>query len=387
MFLELKKNENFIATAVTKWHAHGIDVGLSLLESRGIHLSGVIYLCTFPGTKKSVTRDNFKTQNKELRFIECEFQDQNKLSRIISNFRAILLLSLMKHKKARKEKIYVFNVIHPNLNWICLEQKYNYKKEISFVMIDEGVGSYVRTERKHWVSLKINQYKGLKHIYYYFLYSMFGIVRDFIQNKAKKILVENGNYCEYMLFREITINGTSILEKNNEVIECYRAILEEENYSKIKKKSANILLNTQNLVEGGIITTEKEKKLWDKLAPVFNDLGYNIILKKHPREDNNKKYEELKNIFINDDNRSQEEITATSEILPMCVISPYSTTLVTLNLFWNIPAISLAYFLLDSDISNESRVIIETYIQRFNGVLMFPHNPQELKSMINGIEK
>lgn len=131
-----------------------------------------------------------------------------------------------------------------------------------------------------------------------------------------------------------------------------------------------ILINTQPLD----LDCKQEIELLRRIINVFNEYGFRVVLKSHPRENNIEKYNELDITIDSRCRYSQEVIMESMSNKPAYIVGYYSTSLITAKIFYNIPAISIAPLALkEIDMSKEIKDDMVSFIKCFS-------------NMVNGIE-
>ena len=372
---------NFIALAITPWHAHGIDASLMLLEEQGVNLRGIIFICTFVGRKKVLAPSNFIYKKDGIRFVECEFEESSWKSKIQYNFNALCYLVQNKRHKYLGE-FYVLNTLFPNLIWLSLFADVIPNKKIIYIITDEGSGSYITSKKNIWITQHFSKDQtSITRFMEYIKLMLLSCMRKIIRKIGDYLLHDQNRYCNNFLF--LTNKKTGKLYKNETIIGKYKIVFEKHAHTLTVPLENKILINTQPLMESSIVTSDEA--LWERILEAVQSRNIPIVLKPHPSEKDAGKYLRIKDIEIIQEKCSQEQMI-TENNMPVCVIGPYSTTLITLTLFWNILAISLAYlYLAEGKINKRFIETIRTFIEIFNGIIKFPKNIGEFESMLDEI--
>lgn len=372
-------DENFMAIATTPWHAHGIDACILLLQKKRICLKGTIFICTLRGQKKCLAPNDFavvKSENVDIDFVECDYCEYSVKKKIISNIKALKIMN----KKCETKDFYIINELFPNFNWIC--ELFYISRDLRpiYYLVDEGCGTYISNGVKEWTMLKMQSYvsKRKKMLLTPIIYFI-GLFREMLKKLGVYYLKKKGRYHKCSLF----VEKNNKLVKNMPIIELYREVFDRLHHRRIDMHymlDEVILLNTQPLMEDGYI--DDDNAIWKKVIDIVSLYSKDIVVKPHPRESLIKKYSLSENIRFCNIPISQELLISESN-LPKCIISPFSTTLITLNLFWNVPAISLAKMYLKHINNKTRRNIILNFISTFNDFIYFPENEEEFKSVLN----
>lgn len=338
-YLIKNKEIKFIALAVSPWHAIGINAFIydHFLNSYN-KINGIVIIASHPKDGYIIDKNNFLNNIAKINY----FQIQENLTQNIYDLPSILQgLINIKNNRNGKE-IYLISPLDPKIPFI----KYFKNRDVSnkycpiFVVIDEGFGTYVSKEIWKMIARHEKNYHHFGEI----KLIIFSLVRNFLEKISLKYIP---------LEQRFLSKSTVKFEIDETVLNSYKKVLKlMKREIPLKNKKNNVLLITQPFSEYNQIPITDEFKVIESLIKLLSAKNFNIILKTHPREKEDKYLKLLKKypyITIIQDNFPVEEIF--SSLNPICVIGYTSTALITAKLFHDIPSISLANILLS--ISND----------------------------------
>lgn len=371
-----KKYCNFIGMAVTPWHAHGIDVAIDKLTSDGNILSGYIFALTFPTGSRSVFKENFTCSNANIDIIECSLENKSLLKKSINN----LFAFFSQRRTENAENIfYVVRPSYPDFNWINIVSNSADNSKAVFISTDEGCGSYLINNDENWVNAMEESLKSKKGIIHKLKVKTFKLIssnRSLFRKSMENKLALVGNLYYWRLLDE---NNDGSLTINKDISCRYQKIFGILNCSKnitteLFENSIIINMAPSSFAEG---TNDADLKVLDLLVPLLRKYDYRVIIKTHPRETNPERYSRFGMIY-HESGLSQEIIISKCKIMPKCVISVVSTTLITLHSIFEIPAISLAELYLPMLDDEYKKMGVLNYIKTFCNIADFPKNVGEL---------
>lgn len=331
----LLKHEDidFVALAMTPWHAIGIDAFL-FEKSKEMHrkIKGIVLI--FPNNDKYVVHEkNFSCKNfAQVNFYHVESLFYQKFANNIPNlmYEGFAIIKGIKNCRNNKNNkiLYLISPWTPYLPFI----EYFKDKEISnkykplFVIVDEGIGMYISRKSP----------AGIKHAA---KFSRFAEIKLKSYDCADKFLRKVS--MRYVpLDKRFVFEYKTDFRKNKDIVNSYKKIIElKSNDFEINEKNVALII-TQPLSEHKIFTEKQEYGVIKEIIQLFTANKIKVLIKLHPYEAKNK-YDYLisDNVKIIKDNFPVEEIIP--NINPLCVIGATSTALITSKLIFNITAISI----------------------------------------------
>ena len=380
----INKNEkcNFVAFAITPWHALGISATINKLVNNGNELNGYIFVYAYIQEKNSiqycVNFDNFEIFNQKIQIVYTTFERENILNKIKTIYSASKYLL---KNEANKKEFYVLSPSTIDLKWIDILYQCNRKKRIIFIMFDEGIGSTeFRTTHGMYVK-RIAKYDGkegiLKKIKNYIL-AMFEHFLNCVFEKAlsgKRGLVNNQLLIEY--------KGKIV--KNKAIVNNYIEVFQKMNSYDANEYSDCLLLNPQPEIFGSEIESHEEELLFRLCSDIAVSNGAKVVIKPHPRDNNFNRFNNYGCYVESNKNVSQEILISSLEKKPRCVVSLTSTTTFTLNLFYDIPSICLAKMVYKQMPSGSRKESYRRFIDNFSDLIFMPNDIDELKTKLDNI--
>lgn len=350
---------NFIAYAMTPWQLRGIEAAIFYLREKGVEPSGFIILVEHEITGRCVNSSMISC-GEQINVIECskwKFDDsKNKIRNRISQF-----YSIIKNRRS-ENKVYVLNAGKVDFRWIGYVKE-KCKKGTKYILLDDGLGGYTgyRGARSlWWIKIPVYDYliKQLKRR---------GLYIDFrIMNIKSKTLISNPDVSTYY--------EQSFKRADKKIDKYLRSLFSDK-----------IIINTQCLYDNKEIDGEQDINVWKKLYDALEGLNGDVIVKLHPRELSIERYKEFPWEIAPDCEFSQEEIIATSNIKPKCIVGITTSTLINISALFGIKTISLARLFLKEIIPDSSKRDCEDFIKLANNLVLIPHDENELRQAIKEI--
>lgn len=378
-----EKENNFLAVAITPWHAHGVDVALLKLKDKGITPRGIVFLCDFPGSSGDLNENDFCNNFDGIQYIKCKFEIYSWGKKLSFGGRGLLKL-ILSGKENKEKPIFVVNPIYPNLNWIYLLHKNFPDREIKYLIIDEGCGTYTNTNFKTWIIKNSNQKaNGISHILDLSKLTVICLIRETIKGTAIKKLESENRIIYNFLLKKGRKNNELIID--NEISKYYIKVFSKLNFNTeiVHDFEKSVLIVTQFLDNNEAIS-QVEYAIWQKIISLISSYGIKIYIKPHPRERNLKKYRLFGDVEIITDNTSLERMIKEDSI-PRTVIGISSTTLITLNALWSIPTISIMHIYESGGINLQKKMNFDGFIDTFSDFVLFPKSFDELESVFNSL--
>lgn len=334
-----KRNIDFIALAITPWHALGIDAFLfEKSKKSNKKIRGIITL--LPNNDKYVVNEkNFSCKN----FVDVDFYYIENLSNqsfkdntynvISEGFDILKGMKNCRNNKNNKKILFLISPWTPYLPFI----EYFKDKEISnnykpiFVAVDEGVRIYL-SKKSHKL--------GIKHL------SKFSLLAEiklrsytYVDKLLRKIITKYVPFEKRFVFEYETS-----FKRNDNIVDLYKNIIELKN-NDLRINGDNIaLIVTQPLSELKMVSKTQECEILNEIIQLFNENKIKTLIKPHPYEATDKyDYLKKKNVKFIEGNFPVEEIIPV--LNPICVIGVISTALINLKLIFNVNSISIVNLL------------------------------------------
>lgn len=408
--IAIKKDLDFIAFAVSHWHAAGVDSAIyDISQRKNKKPNGLIIIDVHPKDGFVVEKKDFICKN----FAEVEFyfldsnlnnlQNQRYIifriykafKKLINILRAIMRIRIIsKNKKNNSKELFIISVMNPNISFLeIFKNKYISNKYIPvYFIIDEGFSTYI--SKKAWEVTKELDNQDTKFGHFNYLEDIETKIKTGIMNNIlKRLVIKYINIENRFLFK---LNKGKLIP-NFSVVNSYKSIF-------LKRKE--ILLkfdNVKNILSPAIIITKPfseyklanlkyELEILDKTVSILIRKGYSVIIKPHPRESDNKYVSILKNyksnqVKITHKDFPVEDLFAT--INPLCVIGYTSTALLTANIIFDFPAISIYPIFLSNNVSKKKYIRKIEYegFEKFTKGLIYNINSfEQLESKLKVIK-
>ena len=371
---------NFIGSAVTPWHAHGIDCAVRYLQDQGVKVNGIILVK--PAVRQGevchlLSEKNFTTGACRI-FKQAPVYDRSPLSIIKSLVKSYRSVGWFNRQYAEKREKTIYIVSPWHLDMYCFYQLYQSQgKACGFrmMLVEEGLASYspkVDTALHAWNSLKVNK-RGC-HLLVSFLLSVLGT--SLRKRFERKTIWTNLN----LLVRE---NGT--LCRNDLSVKYYKEVITA--YSRMHKEqlpaedlNGSVIICTMAYLHSEIQDREDVVAL-QRVVEAIRKKGMRIYLKPHPRDtDYRNRYAALGCQFL----ECSCSVEALFVISPRirAVISFSSTSLVTAQLLFGIKGISILNLLDKYKFGPYIQEEMDSFLYCFQEVVSIPNTMEELTNCI-----
>ena len=376
--LELRgKDINFIAMAITPYHATGVNAAIRYLKSLGIQLNGYILMTAHPDTGRVLNSEHFYTEeNIKCVDFDYSFQSKNdKKRKIIAKLNQIII-----SRKSKKGKPIYFVWTEVLNNCLSVIQQVYPDKDLVFIKIDDGAASYLNPYecRLSYLMYAAGNNKARRFMSYFKAFG-YSLATGF----CEKGLQKKKHFINANVFVKLRRGDKVSLERNTLFSEFYCDAFNQIEVDKdiYELFQDAVVINSQGLGEFKVTDGKVDFDCLKKLASCF-DSKYEVVLKPHPREKELDKYTDLGWKVVKT-GISQEVILARSK--PKCIISIFSSTLLNARGIFDVPVISLAKILLNESITDTFRIELERYIDMYIDVVMFPASFEELTKIIEAL--
>lgn len=368
---------NFLAAAITPWHAVGVDAAILHLLDQGIPLKGYIMLVAHGITGAAIDENSFHmASNEHSAHIEIVQIAPDRNHRSVKEkifFKYQLYHYYLRSEKADKGKAPFYWVVplQPSYELIPRMDQALPDKRIQIILVDEGSGSYTMTVWKWWRYCCMES--GIRSTRNILLRNPFFLSRLTKRKQLQRYQLLNGKPGKYQI--------------NEKVAAYYRKIFAMEPFQEdYSVYGESVLINTNMLQQIGALADNSEERIYREICERMEALGIPVVIKPHPREENQEKYQRFPGCFVESRRVvAQEVILSTLATLPYCVVGFSSTTLVTARALFGMEAISADLLLDEKQMKNKSSFI--TFHQTFANLIQMPETMDELIDCILNAKK
>lgn len=353
---------DFIAYALTPWHAIGVSACIKKINNCSNISKGIILISTPENDSQHflIDENNFQID----KTIKCKYYYyiNYKTDVSLKTFFSEIFYSL--RKESHVSEISIINPLNINYRIGSYIIDNTNIKSINYYIVDEGLKNYLPIKTKFHLDI----------------HSIISIIKS-IRSKAITHISSKTKNINYFLIMN-KIHGKCI--PNYDVLHYYQNSIPVVKFSleNISPYYNSIVLNSQPYEEFNKNYGGADFMVIKELCRLLE--LESVILKPHPREKKLDKYYELKCNVEKNSKASLEEILANipKDLLPKCIIGFTSTTLVTSKLFWNIKTVSLINLLDKQFVGDELFISMKTFERTFNNIVYFPKSYDELLEFI-----
>lgn len=382
-FLKEDTDFNFIGIGVTPLHVNGIDAAIEYLNSDGIEVNGYVLMMEHKATGRAIAPSSFNNEIEKINYLEFENKEENRIGLLKKVCRVLVPFKSKRHVSNKR----IVYLVSPDISykWVSYLEAVDRSIEIRYILIDDGAGSYVDKLKNVVYSLKYERVEKREATSKYFVSLVKTYVKYFYDKMFISLLKKRENLVVATLFIKSIKDGT--LKRNTRIMGCYRKSFKKQGEG-ISKEILNlyedcILINTQCLEECGMTNGVLDFEVYKRVIDELNmHMQVPIIIKPHPREMRAEKYMELNAKVHYGNDYAQEAILANLSVLPRCVISIFSSTLLNATGIFDIPAVSLAKIVLKEDIDQVFEAQLLEFISEHEKFLLFPETVEELLQIL-----
>lgn len=364
------KRPNFIAFANGSFQVQGINAFILSRQEHGERMCGIVV--SYEGRMQDKNEISALSRN-EVEFVGEYNQHPIRCHNSWQEWK--------KEKGKTAEPFYVMFMMKEHmdlrvLKW--LRAKYP-ERPIVVVITTEGLASYVDNAFGQGL-FSMREEKG--NILCKLAAFLHGTANSLYKGAFAWWLKRQGRLCEFQLLSLLSDGG---LRPNRETSQYFRKAFEKSARKREIKIAADhyknvILFNTQPTFERQECL-DADTAVLQKACKMVKDLGLRAVLKPHPAEKNFSRYEKLGYEIDTTANIAQEYLLAAADCKPIAVVGFSSTTLLTANLFWRIPAISLVNCIDLYKIDAHARRAAKKFIIRYKK-LQAPKDMQEFAALL-----
>lgn len=371
-----KEQINFIGSAVTPWHAHGIDCAVRYLQDRGVLVKGIVLVK--PAVRQTevcqlLTEQNFV--NKCCRIYKSPAEYDTRLSTLLKAYYVGYESTNWynkQHKQKHDKTIYIASPWHLDYKiFSVLYQSVGVSYGFQLMLVEEGLSSYfpqIDTKKHIWNSLSTNK-SGLS------------LVMSFLSSVAFRAIRRRFEARTSWINLNLLIGKSDDLKPNRFSVGYYRQVLME--YAE-KNRNKFPILRLENAViictMAYLHTEIKEESDVKTLKLVVDELKrreLKVYLKPHPRDkDYRNRYASLACDFI--DYPCTVEVFLAMYPQVAGIVSFSSTALVTAKLLFGLKSVSILNLVEKEKYGKYIREEMESFTFCFSNVVEMPNSIKEL---------
>lgn len=368
-----KEKINFLATAITPWHAHGVDCCILKLIDDGVDVSGIVLVQMHSVSGYIIDESHFSNMKCSIFFVEKPVFDgvfvelKLMLHKFFASFK-------FKQNEQTKLQIYLASSWHINLDLFIKLNKYVGNRTFSFIVFEEGLSTYYPSSESITTIWKDSgNNKTLFKQFFSFIFRF--------SNKHLQTFIES---------KLPFINMNIFLKKKeslliNKVAKNYYSLMLKKTNVDNEKMYAHLFENSVIICTMAIPRDEMDVDayifLLEQVIDCLANKNIRVVLKPHPRElDYKEMYSGLNCILFDEKDLSLESIMTTYTIKN--VIGFSSTSLITSSLLFNIKSISLLGLQESGSYGKKIRVEMKDFEDIFSNFVSMPTSMLELKKLI-----
>lgn len=265
----------------------------------------------------------------------------------------------LKEKKVKEKNFYILRAVEPSVEFATELWLKGLKRNFVHILLDEGLGFYLRTA-KGW----LNENKIIN--------SKISISQKDIVKKMKRQL-----YIRVMLKkREQLIYNTFFKKKgkhlivNHACIDYLHDVLEKSSclydYNDYSIYENKVVICTQPFHDLGQIKENADIEVIKQICGMAKEKNVGVIIKPHPRERDIEKYLKI-GVNVDVNNLAPLEIIfAGLRNKPKAIIGITTTSLVTANVLWGINSFSIVKIIGEKNFNTEVKEDIENFPKLFS---------------------
>ena len=366
---------NFVAVAVTPWHAMGVDAVLYHLQEREIQLNGYIIVRPHQVTGIALSEENFSMRNVgkiQVIYEKLLWERESVKKKIQKKLDKVHYFHENLRERDEKKILYWIRPVNPSFDLYPILDTKEYNHHIVTILTDEGLGTYLN-DRWVWAQVAIQE----------------GNWKQAIRSVLNSYMAEW--YYIPVLMRRKQLESYQLLKlqenkwiPNEDAVHSYQEILRKNQKSdRFDHYIGSAILNTGPYEK--IVRDNREVQVLKKVCDVINQEGISVILKAHPREMTMEKYESLKCRVEENREISQEMILSSMRGCPICIIGFDSTTLVSSKLLFGIGAISINKLLPKEDLYDSKWY--DVFNRTFGEIIRIPSTYDELEKDLKDMKE
>lgn len=365
---------NFIAVAISPWHALSVDATIAYMQAQGITLRGVICCAEHYDTGWAIDESYFLAKCCKKYSIPAHHEPfakyDSKWDRQINNLQEYKYVLWDWMNWQNKPLLYYICPNRPDFQ--LLMQMKMAGRYVQCIAYDEGVATYMTT-----LQPKPNPIKSIRDLWlrrHYIRQHIFG-------NKVRSFLHKDKNT---FLFNR-TSKG---LEVNDYILPYYREIFSQRYAMLYGKKVLDIshaIVICTTAWQRDKIKNNEDLKVLIRVCKKLRNEGYRLFLKTHPRDVFFTEHaKEIGAEVLDVPEMSMELLCVKTQ--PLAIIGYSSTTLVVPYVFWKIPGICLTNLLKRDNLGESYREEIDSFKSVFSNVVTYVNNDVQLCDFLEGVK-
>ena len=361
-----KEKINFIASAITPWHAIGVNALLERLLDKGVKINPLFIVVQSPNKEYLLDAKSFSYDTEHVYILDYSKNNTSKFVLLTNPLTSVINFFKNRELLNYQEEIYIANPWYPDFNRVNWVLKHNKFIKIKYCIIDEGVATYMPTSEPILKAFSDNKsyVKALLFIYSFY-----------IQNKLLfNVIKKTDSFLNMNIF--IRTNKTLIL--NEAALKYYKKILNTSisPNTNIDSLSSTVLIGTMAFPRNCIYNNE-DLNFLKKLVNYIKSQGFTPIIKPHPREsDSLTHYAELNCRIL--DNSTPLEMLFNSKFKPKAFISFSSTSLINAKLFYGINGLSIINLLDLENFHKTYKDEMTSFKKVFANHIIYPNSFDEI---------
>lgn len=368
-----EKDVNFIAEAVTPWHALGVEATIYHLQQQGIHLKGYI-ICTAHGvTGLGINENSFQMKkNQEIHIILLESPQINrtvkeKLTRRLHKYKYYISNS---NDCKNNNILYWARPLNPEYDMLPLIDTKENNRKVVTILTDEGLGTYLNNELI-WIQCSFQE-GGIKSGFQ-------AVMKNLISNKFFMHRLQARRQISY---NQLLMRNSGQWIPNEEAIQAYQAILRQGKADKDYSNYSNSVIINTGLYQG-IYKNNSDLRALEVVCKELKKKNVHVIVKPHPRDKEVNRFQILECEIEELSGIAQEVIFSGLQEKPYCVIGFDSTTLVSAKLLFDIEAISINVLINSNDLYEGKH--FNLFNKMFGDIIQIPKKKADLMNILKEI--
>lgn len=367
------KPVNFVAEAISPWHAIGVDAAVEYLKDKGMEPKGIIFIIPHSVNGVVISENNFNcSKYAGIKFVVVnDIKKQNAELKIWFNY------FFTNIKDGIDNQLFAITPYAMNFGLNLMLTLTYPDKSIVSVIVDEGTSNYIENKIS-WIDRAIKAQRNASPIKKckiflkgYLSLTKNDILSGFVYRRNKAI-----NFTMFdVKSKPLEINKTSINYYQKAKAMEILADNEFYNYKDAVVILTQIINGCDNENSGDVLPLKQ-------ICGELKSSGFtNIIVKLHPREKNPERFSCL-GVTVDKTNQSFERIVSDERSKPKAVLSYYSTALVNAKIFFGINAVSIFHFLNKNQFGSRDYLLNKKFKDAFKNYVAFPKDMSELMDCI-----
>lgn len=377
-----RRDADFIALAITPWHAMGVDVALNRLFPNG-NASGVIVIQAHRSNKMLLDTTDFAcSTNPDIEFVVTNPYDEAVTERRSRLMYCKILMNIGKafFRFAKKDArpVYIISPLNIRLDILSVfgDKRCLSTRKPSFAIVDEGIGAYFSDASRELEKLGKDRKSRCR---IFFKRNVLRIRTMLIRWLTRRVRNSFG----VQSFRAFSQSDGTI-EANQDIVTAYKqviACLTKRTTTHLPENT--VLFLSQPFVEDGFVDVDAFKNLLVDMHGRCRAQNTRFLIKLHPRDDEQLYRAHFPDIELVDKKIPVELLYADPHI--RLVVGVTSTSLIIANVFYAMAAVSITHLF---DTQSTHGYIHQSFedFERIGGrYVTFIHDMASFESMLKSI--